>query len=85
MKITVEFDLNEQELEKLRKTAEDMRRSGIEDSENYSIEDEIRFIVSEALAKNTIYERELKIGQYAEGSRRDHARPGADRDGSEGV
>lgn len=68
MQITVEFNLDEQELEKLRKTAEDMRRSGIEDSENYSIEDEIRFIVSEALEKNSIYERELKIGQNAEGS-----------------
>lgn len=83
MKVTVEFYLDEQELEKLRKTAEDMRRSGIEGTENYSIEDEIRFIVSEALAKNTIYEEELKFGQNAEGSRPAPARPGADPDGSE--
>lgn len=83
MQITVEFHLDEQELEKLRETAEDMRRSGIEGTENYSIEDEIRYIVSEALKKNSIYERELKIGQYAEGSRPAPARPGADPDGSE--
>lgn len=85
MQITVKFDLSEQEVQKLQKTAEDMRRSGIEDTENYSIEDEIRFIVSEALKKNSIYERELKIGQYAEGSRPAPARPGADPDGSGGI
>ena len=83
MKITVEFDLNEQEVQKLQKTAEDMRRSGIEDTENYSIEDEIRFIVSEALEKNSIYERELKIGQNAEGSRPEPLPAGSNPDGSE--
>lgn len=59
MQIIVEFRLDEQELEKLRKTAEDMRKSGIEDSENYSIADEIRFIVSKELEK-PFYEREVK-------------------------
>lgn len=84
MQITVEFHLDEQELEKLRKTAEDMRRSGIEGTENYTIADEIRFIVSDAL-KKSLYERELKIGQYAEGSRPEPLPAGSDPDGSEGI
>lgn len=59
MQITVEFYLDEQELEKLRKTAEDMRKSGIENTDSYSVEDEIRFIVSKELEK-PFYEREVK-------------------------
>lgn len=57
MKVTVEFYLDEQELEKLQKTAEDMRRSGIEGTENYSIEDELRFIVSNSLETEFYKER----------------------------